>query len=106
MAAKYLLIAQDLRNYIQTHQRIRAYKLPTEQELCAKYGVSRQTIRQALMLLEEENRITRIQGSGEQLPGPPIAIRPDGYEDRSDTWPQAFPVLSAIPSCRSARNAV
>ncbi len=64
MAAKYLTIAQDLRNFILSHQSITTYKLPTEQEMCNRYGVSRQTIRQALMILEEENLITRIQGSG------------------------------------------
>ena len=64
MSAKYLTIAQDLRNFILSHQSITTYKLPTEQEMCEKYGVSRQTIRQALMLLEEENLIIRIQGSG------------------------------------------
>lgn len=64
MAIKYLHIAQDLRNFILSHQSVTTYKLPTEQEMCAKYGASRQTIRQALMLLEEENLIIRIQGSG------------------------------------------
>lgn len=64
MAAKYLTIARDLRNFILSKQSITTYKLPTEQQLCEKYGVSRQTIRQALMILEEENLIIRIQGSG------------------------------------------
>jgi len=64
MAAKYLTIARDLRNFILSHQSITTYKLPTEQEMCDKYGVSRQTIRQALLILEEENLIIRIQGSG------------------------------------------
>ena len=64
MPAKYLYIAQDLRNFILSHQSISTYKLPTEQELCEKYRVSRQTVRQALMILEEENLIIRIQGSG------------------------------------------
>jgi len=64
MAAKYLSIAQDLRNFILSHQSITTYRLPTEQEMCEQYLVSRQTIRQALKLLEEENLIIRIQGSG------------------------------------------
>ena len=64
MPAKYIHIAQDLRNFILSHQSIATYKLPTEQEMCEKYQVSRQTVRQALMLLEEENLIIRIQGSG------------------------------------------
>lgn len=64
MAAKYLTIANELRNFILSHQSIAAYKLPTEQEMCINYKVSRQTIRQALKTLEEENLIMRIQGSG------------------------------------------
>lgn len=64
MAAKYQLIAKDLRNYILSYQSISAYKLPTEAELCEKYNVSRQTIRQSLLILENEKLIKRYQGSG------------------------------------------
>lgn len=64
MAVKYLLIAQDLRNFILSQKSATTYRLPTEHEMCEKYKTSRQTIRQALTLLEEENLIIRIQGSG------------------------------------------
>lgn len=39
-------------------------KLPSENSICQKYKVSRQTCRQALDLLIEENLIVRKQGSG------------------------------------------
>lgn len=39
-------------------------KLPTEYQLMQQYGYSRQTVRQALKLLEENGQIERIQGSG------------------------------------------
>lgn len=64
MPAKYKIIAQDLRSQILLAKSLKPYKLPTEQELCNKYQVSRQTVRQALNTLEEEKLITRRQGSG------------------------------------------
>ena len=64
MSAKYILIANELRAQILSFKNIKPQKLPTEQELCDKYHVSRQTIRSALLLLEEEHLINRIQGSG------------------------------------------
>ena len=38
-------------------------KLPSEAELCARCGVSRQTVRNALMLLREGNYIHSVKGS-------------------------------------------
>ncbi len=64
MPAKYKIIAEDLRSQILLAKSLKPYKLPTEQELCSKYLVSRQTVRQALDTLEKEKLITRRQGSG------------------------------------------
>ena len=64
MSTKYKVIAEDLRSQILLAKSLKPYKLPTEQELCRKYQVSRQTVRQALTTLEEEKLIKRRQGSG------------------------------------------
>ena len=61
---KYKQIAGELRNQILSAGNLKPHKLPTEWELCQKYGVSRQTVRQALLTLEDEKLITRRQGSG------------------------------------------
>lgn len=49
-------------------------RLPTEHELCARFGVSRHTVREALRRLQEMGIILRRQGSGSVL----AAKRADG----------------------------
>lgn len=63
MAAKYQTLAQLLRQEL-LRQNNEPCKLPTEMELAARYRMSRQTVRHALQLLEEEGLIQRRQGSG------------------------------------------
>lgn len=68
MSAKYMKLADLLKNMIEenTGDPIR---LPTEASLCQKYGVSRQTVRKALSVLEEEHLIEKRQGSGSYSTG-------------------------------------
>ena len=65
MNPKYQSVADELRADIQkgTYEKM----LPTEQALCARFRVSRQTVRQALSLLESERLIERRQGSGSHI---------------------------------------
>ncbi len=65
MNPKYQIVAETLRSGILdgTYQKT----LPTEQALCAQFQVSRQTVRQALSLLETERLIDRVQGSGSHI---------------------------------------
>ncbi len=65
MNPKYQVVADALREGIQdgTYQKT----LPTELALCEQFQVSRQTVRQALSLLEAEQLIDRIQGSGSHI---------------------------------------
>lgn len=63
MSAKYIRLANLLRSSIYENSND-SYKLPTEKELCTRFGVSRQTVRKALSVLAEENLIQKRQGSG------------------------------------------
>ncbi len=65
MNLKYQMVAEALRGDIQTGKYQKT--LPTEQALCAQFQVSRQTVRQALSLLEAERLIERRQGSGSHI---------------------------------------
>lgn len=78
MIPKYQHIADRLRAQLTGENRIRVSKLPTEKELCALYGVSRQTVRQALHILENEGLIERRQGSGAYATG----LHPDASHNR------------------------
>ena len=62
---------QALINYInqQIHDKkwCSGDKLPSENELSEQFGISRQTVRRALSVLEEEGVVCRIKGSGTYL---------------------------------------
>ncbi len=79
MSLKYQKVAEAMRQGIREGKYQKT--LPTEQALCAQFQVSRQTVRQALSLLETERLIARRQGSGshileqrEQAPGRRLSI--------------------------------
>jgi GntR family transcriptional regulator of arabinose operon len=61
---KYKKIASELINRINGKRYKLGDQLPSEIELSAQFGVSRQTIRNSLKLLESEGFIERIKGSG------------------------------------------
>ena len=61
---KYLNIAQILENEILSGRWNVGDRLPTEPEFCARFGVARQTLRQAVGMLEEQGLVERLQGSG------------------------------------------
>jgi len=60
----YCQLKQIIIDKIQNGEIKENDKLPTESELCAKFGISRSTVRQALNELEEENYIYKIHGKG------------------------------------------
>lgn len=67
MPPKYQLVAESLRAEIEEGIYCERMLLPTEQLLCQRFHISRQTARRALSLLEEEGWIARRQGSGSHL---------------------------------------
>ena len=78
MTPKYQAIADSLRQEIESGLYRDRGLLPTEQALCRHFGISRQTVRRALTVLEEEGLITRRQGSGSHL-----RVRPKSKEART-----------------------
>lgn len=66
---KYQLLADRLREDLLRNSGQPGWKLPTELELVQQFRLSRQTVRHALRLLEEEGLIQRRQGSGSYATG-------------------------------------
>ena len=67
MAIKYLQLAATLRTDIGEGVYRASGRLPTEMQLAERYGVSRQTVRQALAVLCSEGLIEKRQGSGSHI---------------------------------------
>ena len=63
MPVKYIWLANILKELLLKNTGNGVYKLPSESILCERYHVSRQTVRTALRLLEEEGLIEKRQGS-------------------------------------------
>ncbi len=61
---RYQQVADDLRAAIARGDFPAPDAFPTESELCARYGVSRFTVREALRALQAEGLIARRRGSG------------------------------------------
>ena len=61
--SKYVQLFERLKREILRGAYQRGQRLPGENEMAQEYGMSRQTVRQALSLLEQEDLIERRQGS-------------------------------------------
>lgn len=69
MAAKYIRLVNILKEKLSSAPEIGVYRLPSEDSLAMQYGVSRQTVRQALSILESEGLIEKRKGSGSWTTG-------------------------------------
>ena len=74
---KYKYIFEELQSEIINGKYMKSGKLPTEEILANHFDVSRQTIRQAIMMLEKAGIVSRRQGSGTYIL-PPLAK--DNYD--------------------------
>lgn len=64
VAPLYVQLESALLSYIAQRGLRAGDRLPTESEIAEKYGVSRQTIRQALTRLVADGYVERVQGKG------------------------------------------
>lgn len=61
---KYIQLCKWIESLIYNGQLKYDDKLPSENMLCMKFNISRQTVRNALQSLEQDGMIRRVQGSG------------------------------------------
>jgi GntR family transcriptional regulator len=83
----YYQVEHDLRRLINEGELMPGMSLPAEMDLSSKYGVSRQTIRQALARLAADDLISRGAGRGTFVKPKPDRTR--FYLDRSFTQQMA-----------------
>jgi GntR family transcriptional regulator len=67
---KYLNVADDLQQAMASGELRPGDRLLSEPELAAQHGVSRETVRRALEVLERDGRVQRVQGSGTYVAPP------------------------------------
>ena len=79
-AAKYQEIASSLRERIDSGEWLVGDQLPTEQELCAEFQVSRTTVRQAIADLRDAGLVDVRHGVGAKVAPPRVVKRLDSRE--------------------------
>lgn len=71
--ARYRVIAEELRAAVRLGEYGGGGRLPSEEQLAARYGVSRGTVRQALAVLRAEGTVTSRRGTRRVvLESPPV----------------------------------
>ena len=72
---KYLELIRYLNNLIESGELKPGDKMYSENRLAELFGVSRQTVRHAIGILEEEGKVSRVRGSGTYVSDPRIRSR-------------------------------
>ncbi len=67
-ATRYVEIAEEIERRIESGELPRGSYLPTEVELQARYGASRNTVRQAVQVLVDKRLVEPRQGQGTYIP--------------------------------------
>src|SRR5690606_14703141 len=80
----YLQTAAQLRTHIANMRIDAGARLPSERELAQQLGVSRPTLREALIVLELQDEVEIRIGSGIYVKNSNVQTRPQGQTDHAD----------------------
>lgn len=84
-SAKYEGIVRWIRRQIEAEKLQPGERIESEYQLCDRFGVSRQTVRHAIAVLEKEGMIEKRRGSGTYIKESGIiGVRRKNDADRSD----------------------
>jgi DNA-binding FadR family transcriptional regulator len=104
----YRQVAEQIRMLIDSGELPAGERLPAERELAERFGVSRPTVREALIVLEVEGRVQIRMGSGVYISGKspmPAAILPDEDSDGPFEILQARCIVESAIAEEAARCA-
>jgi len=88
---RYLAVAERLSQAITQGEYGVGSLLPTESELCDKFGVSRHTVREALRKLRDLGLVTRHQGVGTRVENAEISADAPPTAERVPLWFELAP---------------
>jgi GntR family transcriptional regulator len=98
----YIQLKDILKDKIMKGEYKPRDRIPPENELCALYGVSRVTVRQALGVLAQERLLYRKQGKGTFVTSPMFGRQPPKLDSFSETMKE----LGLVPSSRVVERRV
>jgi DNA-binding FadR family transcriptional regulator len=104
-------LANNLAELISRQEYRAGQRLPSERELCERFGMARNTVRRALLMLESDQGLVRNAGRGAYFVHPPqgglllgaldLAGAEPGLSDLLETRLVAEPAAAAIAAVRA-----